>query len=195
MIGKVEWKNISWSKTRCAETNEMTYSEHQSCVYTLCRNHFTSNTVVHKKWRKGVSLANRIRASQSPIGRYKQISNEQHVGNEATLRWFLISLEGIWSQSSLNKSYFNLRMITSKNISFIGELQWLAKKSCEDHLAMLSTSTKNNKFYWFVIQYITRLVFSSRNIVPNTNNRLSKSSTDPIVTHNSTWIYRLFVVT
>lgn len=195
MIGKVEWKNISWSKTRRAETNEMTYYEHQSCVYTLCRNHFTSNTVVHKKWRKGVSLANRIRASQSPIGRYKQISNEQHVGNEATLRWFLISLEGIWSQSSLNKSYFNLRMITSKNISFIGELQWLAKKSCEDHLAMLSTSTKNNKFYWFVIQYITRLVFSSRNIVPNTNNRLSKSSTEPIVTHNSTWIYRLFVVT
>lgn len=49
MIGKVEWKNISWSKTRRAETNEMTYYEHQSCVYTLCRNHFTSNTVVHKK--------------------------------------------------------------------------------------------------------------------------------------------------
>lgn len=118
MIGKVEWKNISWSKTRRAETNEMTYYEHQSCVYTLCRNHFTSNTVVHKKWRKGVSLANRIRASQSPIGRYKQISNEQHVGNEATLRWFLISLEGIWSQSSLNKSYFNLRMITSKKYFF-----------------------------------------------------------------------------
>lgn len=49
MIGKEEWKNISWSKTRRAETNEMTYYEHQSCVYTLCRNHFTSNTVVHKK--------------------------------------------------------------------------------------------------------------------------------------------------
>ena len=174
----------------------MTYYEHQSCVYTLCRNHFTSNTVVHKKWRKGVSLANRIRASQSPIGRYKQISNEQHVGNKATLRWFLISLEGIWSQSSLNKSYFNLRMITSKKYFFY---RWITM-TCKEVLwgssrYMLSTSTKNNKFYWFVIQYITRLVFSSRNIVPNTNNRLSKSSTEPIVTHNSTWIYRLFVVT
>lgn len=35
MIGKVEWKNISWSKTRRAETNEMTYYEHQSRAIIL----------------------------------------------------------------------------------------------------------------------------------------------------------------
>lgn len=35
MIGKVEWKNISWSKTRRAETNEMTYYDHQSRAIIL----------------------------------------------------------------------------------------------------------------------------------------------------------------